>query len=91
MKDIIIPITETARKYGYIIWKRKDEEQMTKLFNNKDKLTFLILGNSLTNKVDYKRRRIAITYTISRSINKKYNFFKITKQDENTFLINFKV
>ena len=90
MQSLLIPITKTARKYGYIIWPKKNDEKIRELFNNNREVTLIIGNKTIKNRIDYKKRRIGITYTISRSINVNIKHYEIVKKTAKKFLLNFK-
>ena len=66
--EIALKISDRARKYGYIIWKRENDFDIYKLLENREKVDVVVDGKNLgTKKIDRKNRRISITYTITRT------------------------
>ena len=64
-----LPLLQRARKYGYVIWRKKNDFQMRKLLGEIDKIEVVINESSIGVKnIDWKNKRIPITYTITRSL-----------------------
>jgi hypothetical protein len=83
MNRIEIPITSTALKYGYITWRKKDDADVRKLFGEMDKIDLIIGKERQTEKrIDWARRRIGITYTLTRGLPSEVSCFLIAKSKE---------
>jgi hypothetical protein len=71
MKKVILPLINRARKWGYIIWKKTDEDNIKSLIGGKKNIEVLVNEKSIGNKsIDWKYRRIGITYTLTRALPK---------------------
>lgn len=90
MNKVTIPITIAGRKYGYIIWKKKDDWQIEKLFGEKTKIN-LYVGNDILERkiIDWKRRRVSITYTLTRNLPTTVNFYVLERIKESNFRLSF--
>jgi hypothetical protein len=68
-----IPITSRAIKYGYIVWKKDDENKIKKFFGGRNNVEVIFLKEYLGLKnIDWKYGRISVGYSRTRKIvNKK--------------------
>ena len=83
--EIKIPITNRARKYGYLIWPKKKEDKLKKLIGDKDKITVTLNGYMLgTKNIGWKYCRISLGPQQTKGISVQANSFhlKITKSGE---------
>jgi hypothetical protein len=86
-----IPISFTGRKYGYITWIKKNDPQIKILFGTRKYVDFKTNTIRLKKKkIDWKKRRIGITYSITRNLPVEIEFFIITKQDDGCYHLEFK-
>jgi len=68
-KSVVVPLTRSAKKYGYIIWKKKQDREVKDIIGEKDHLDLLIQGREQNHKhIDWKKRRISITYRVTRQL-----------------------
>jgi hypothetical protein len=70
MTNVRIPLLDRARKYGYIIWRRENDFEMQSLIGHSRKKIEVLIGDSSigVKNIDWKNRRIPITYSITRSL-----------------------
>jgi hypothetical protein len=69
VSELTLPLTNTGRKYGYIIWpKSRDEEIRTLLGDGHDLAIMLPSGRRRRGAVDWKHHRISIGYSVTRSL-----------------------
>lgn len=74
-----IKITKGARKYGYIIWSKKNNEEMKKLLNNCISLQIQFNGLNIGEKpVDWKYYRISLGYKFTRALPQDIKYFNLT-------------
>ena len=77
-KPIVIPITRRARTYGYIIWRKKDDEVMGQLLGNNEVLEIEVANTVQKRKhVDRKQRRISLGYRMTQSFDKHHTEYLI--------------
>jgi hypothetical protein len=90
-KKLIIPLTNTGRKYGYITWRKKYDENIKAIIGNSSYVN-LIFNDSYQKRkaVDWKRRRIGITWTLTRNLSSKLSEIVIEKQTGKSWRISFK-
>lgn len=69
MDHLRIPITERARKYGYLTWTKDDDEKVVQLIGNRKTIRVVLNGADLLEKrIDWKYRRISLGYKHTRRI-----------------------
>jgi hypothetical protein len=91
MSKLIIPISFAGRKYGYITWKKKNDDKVRLMFGNNIFIDFKTNKNRLKKKkIDWKRRRISITISFTRSLPDDIEYFVITKLNDTYYQLNFK-
>ena len=70
---VLLPLTKTARTYGYVVWHRRHDEAVKAVLGKRSKVDLTIAGQLHKGKsIDWKQRRIGITYTLTRSLPKGY-------------------
>ena len=71
-----IIISDRARKFGYIIWRKADDQIMDNLLLNKNEVDLYFNGSFLGKKnIDRKHRRISIGYKWTRMIPSSHTQF----------------
>jgi len=90
-KKLIIPLSNTGRKYGYITWRKEYDEDVKAMFGMSG-FVDLIFDDSCQKRktVDWNKRRIGITWTLTRNLSKKVSKIVIEKQARNTWKVSFK-
>ena len=87
---LIIPLTNSGRKYGYITWRKEYDEKIKALFGEKDHVDLKFDNSYQKNKaIDWKKRRIGITGTITRQLSGKKSEIIIEKQTKNCWGVSF--
>jgi hypothetical protein len=78
---VTLPITNVARKYGYIIWHKKHDAAMRAVLGQ-DEVTDLQFPGSLQKRksIDWKRRRISITYRLTRELPQHIKGVRLQRQ-----------
>ena len=90
MKRLILPITNAARKYGYITWTKKYDAEVHKVLGEKINIDLIIGDKKLKQKtIDWKRRRIGITYSLTRNLPANLNSYVISKTKNGKFHLSF--
>jgi len=84
-----IPITNTARTYGYIIWRKKDDEQMEKLLSHRESVNLRIGDSFQKKRVDRKGRRISIGYRLTRGLPKDLKLYRLVPNDSKDIVVSF--
>lgn len=68
MPGLLLPLTSTGRKYGYIMWSKAQEEDLRRLVVA-DTVTLVLPGGiEKRQHVDWKHRRISLSYTFTRAL-----------------------
>ncbi len=89
-KSILLPFTNTARKYGYITWREEFDNCVRKLLGKRRSICLIHKGTVLKDRnIDWKKRRIGITYTLTRSAALRASKIKLIRIKNNTFRIVF--
>jgi hypothetical protein len=88
MKKVTIPITNTARRFGYIIWPSCLDDQMHAYFGQATQVNLLFMANDLgTKNIDWKHKRISIGYRWTRSLPEEKSLYRLTFSQEDNKLI----
>ena len=83
MKKITIPITKSARQFGYIIWTRKLANQIDAILGGASKVHLYFQGIDLGEKrVDRKYRRISVGYRWTRRLPDDANIYILSMPDK---------
>lgn len=79
-----IPITERARRWGYIYWRMQQHEEVKKFLRNAPTVAIWLNDSYLGEKrVDWNNHRISIGPGKSKKLNQNVSIFKITiRKDE---------
>lgn len=86
-----IPISNIARRYGYIIWRKRQDEEVQTIIGDRESINLKIDGKLQENKrIDRKKRRIGITYTLTRKLPENVSTFILTKIKSGTVSVSFK-
>jgi len=91
MTSVQIPLLDRARKYGYIIWrKRNDFEMQSLLGRNKKKIEVLIDNSSIGVKnIDWNNRRIPITYSLTRALPQQISSITLRVDSKKRLCVTF--
>jgi len=66
---IIIPFTNTARKYGYVTWRKEHDSEIRQIWGGKPVMNLQIGTIARRGKtIDWKNRRISITIRLTRKV-----------------------
>jgi hypothetical protein len=77
-----IPITERARRFGYLLWSKKMEDEVRALLKERDEVQLIFNGaDHGTKNVDWRFRRISIGYRWTRMIPEQKQTYKVTFRD----------
>jgi hypothetical protein len=90
-REISIPLTNAGRKYGYIIWHKEHDEDIRKVFGEKNAID-LQIGDVLQEQktIDWKRRRISITVSLTRSLSQRVQTICLQPINMNRVSVSFK-
>lgn len=89
-EEIIIPISNTARKYGYIIWRKKDDPIIDAILGTGETVSIDINGQLQRQKrIDRRYRRVAITGRVTRSIPGEKKSMRIKRIGKNRISLTF--
>lgn len=77
--SISIPILPRARKFGYVIWKRKQDFDLKTCLKDIESADVIFEGENLGKKnIDWKYRRISLGWVRTRGIANNKNHFNIS-------------
>ena len=89
MNEVTLPITKTGRKYGYITWRKKDDKIIRALLGEREHLELRVDNNEPAQKrIDWKQRRIGITYTLTRNLPPATTQYVLTKSKNGGFRLS---
>jgi hypothetical protein len=90
MDKIELPISKTGKKYGYITWRKKDDPKVHALFGEREHIKLRVGSTKATQKrIDWKKRRIGITYTITRDLSPNADTYILSKSTNGGFRLSF--
>ena len=90
MMIVKLPLLERARKYGYVIWRKENDFQMSQLLGEMNKLEVVINESSIGVKnIDWKNKRIPITYTITRALPESISTITLRLDSTKRLIVNF--
>ena len=85
MKKLTIPITKSARQFGYVIWPPHLNDQVDALLGGASKVHLHFKGADLGQKnVDWRYRRISIGYRWTRRLPNEVSEYVLTLADKDT-------
>lgn len=75
---MIITITKSARRFGYVIWSGKMDDEMRALINNRSEVPVIFNGFSVGNKtIDWKYHRFSIGYKFTRALPETAHVYRL--------------
>ena len=67
--ELALPLTNTARKYGYILWLKERDEELRHLLGDHGEVALLLPnGTEKRSRIDWKHHRISVGYAVTRSL-----------------------
>lgn len=76
---MVLPITKSARQFGYVIWSSKTDAMMKQLIGNQSEVSVsfndLLIG---VKSVDWKYHRISIGYKFTRALPTTAKVYKLS-------------
>jgi len=67
--ELLLPLTATGRKYGYIIWPHAKDAEVRALLGEAEELVLVLPGGGQRRaRVDWKHHRVSIGYSITRGL-----------------------
>jgi hypothetical protein len=89
-KKLTIPLSNTGKKYGYITWKKEHDKEIRTIFENRSHVDLKFDNSYQKNKtIDWKRKRIGITWTLPRNLSEKKSKIIIERQIGNRWRVSF--
>lgn len=90
LDDVFLPFTNIGRKYGYITWRKNHDKDVSSIFGKRDLINLQFSDELQKNKrIDWKRRRISITYTLTRSLSESVERIRLSRANSNNVLVSF--
>jgi hypothetical protein len=85
MKKLLIPLGDRARKYGYIYWPYKMDEEVKSFLGETSTVNLVFNGAPHGEKnIDWKYRRISVGARWTRDLPKTLSCFVLTLKEHNT-------
>ena len=88
-KIVSIPISERARKYGYIIWGKALDEDVRSVLGDVETVDFCGDVTQTGKRIDWAQRRVSITYSVTRGLPQTKKSFEITKKSKGVVKLRF--
>jgi hypothetical protein len=86
-----VEITKRARQYGYVFWKRRQDEAMSKLLGKRDTVDVVFMNGEHGKKnIDWRYRRISIGWRWTRPLPESKKFFVLKMSKSNKLEIQCK-
>lgn len=80
---MILPITKSARRFGYVIWNRKNEPEIKKLLGERNSIAVIFNGFQIgEKKIDWKYHRISLGYKFTRALPVEANMFTVSLKED---------
>lgn len=74
-----LKITNTARRFGYITWSKKETEQIEKILAGAETVFVILNGLNLSEKrVDRRFNRISLGYKFTRALPANHKTYSLT-------------
>ena len=90
MDELVLPITRTGRKYGYITWKKVHDAELKALLGTSESIELLIEDVTLPNRnVDWKNRRISITKRQTRCMPELAEWYVLNRTRDRKLRLQF--
>jgi len=90
MDLITLPFLGRGRKFGYIIWRKQYDFEMRLLMGQGKKIEVVINDRSQGIKnIDWKNRRIPITYTVTRNLSRSTSKILLKLDTKKRLIVTF--
>lgn len=77
-----IPITKSARQFGYLIWNKRYYSELDNRLKGYEKIKVNFNGFDLGEKsIDRKFHRISLGYKFTRAVDTNHNMFSVEVKD----------
>jgi hypothetical protein len=84
---MIVPISPRARKYGYVIWPSRLDQDMRSLLGEAQTAQLIFEGHERgTKKVDWSRRRISVGSSQTRKLTETAKEFVLVSNNGKLFV-----
>ena len=81
---MVLPITKSARRFGYIIWNRSKKPEVEKMLDGLTTVKVYLNGFYLgEKKIDRKYYRISLGYKFTRALPEDAKFYVLKLEDKN--------
>ena len=91
IQQIKIPITKSARTFGYIVWRRKTQDgAMRELLGGRTKVEVTWGDSRLgTKSADYHRARLSVGWRQTRALDAKLRYYVLTVTKLGKLVVSF--
>jgi hypothetical protein len=67
--ELVLPLTDTGRKYGYIIWPKGRDTEVRQVLAQADEVILILPGGAQKKaRVDWKHHRVSVGYSVTRAL-----------------------
>ena len=74
-----LPITKSARRFGYVIWSERRNNEVNAILGDIDSVHVVFNGFDLGEKrVDWKYHRISLGYKLTRALPEQHDTFALS-------------
>jgi hypothetical protein len=86
--SLVLPFSKRAFKYGYIFWKKSQDDLVQKFFGDITTVKIWFNNSYLgEKKVDWKYRRISLGYSKTRRLSDKLTEFVLTHKKDSSIKV----
>lgn len=84
-----VPITNRARRFGYVIWSKQLEQDVERVLQGADRVAVCFMGDDAGEKrVDRKYRRISVGRRRTGALPSSAEMFVLTRADDGRLLVD---
>jgi hypothetical protein len=86
--SVDVPITHSARRYGYVFWPEEVDSQMQRWFLRAERIPVVFQGEPIGDKsIDWSRRRIYVGIPKTLAIAPDRSTFRISHDDSKGLVV----
>jgi len=88
--DLSLPLTDTGRKYGYIIWPKGKDAEVRQVIGHTDEVPLLLPGGvTKSARVDWKHHRVSVGYSVTRALPPETKRVMLSKEGPGRMKVHF--
>lgn len=86
--SLSLPITNRCRKYGYLVWPKRQDEEVESVLRRQENIRVIFQSKDLGEKrIDWKYRRISLGPSQTQGLDDTVCTFNVTYQSDRTLNI----